>query len=189
MRERVMIRMFGSTRIDAEARPYVKGSRVMRNPGKLHLGPPRRDRKPSYDHSLERGPWRIVSSCGFGRHRSREVSRIIGGLTLLVLCAGPAAAKCQDAPGPGADWSGCSKARLVLTGEDLTGTIFQRSLLTLSDFAFVEDGGSQPERNRSEPHPLRGSRTCRAPTSPRRSAGGPISGRPISPGPFSSRRT
>ena len=41
-------------------------------------------------------------------------SRIMGGLILLVLCTGSAAAKCQDAPGPGADWSGCSKARLVL---------------------------------------------------------------------------
>ena len=69
-------------------------------------------------------------------------SRVMGGLILLALSAGPAAAKCQDAPSPGADWSGCSKARLVLTGEDLTGTIFQRSLLTLSDFASSKMAGA-----------------------------------------------
>src|SRR3712207_4282196 len=74
--------------------------------------------------------------------QAKEMSLAAGALLASVLCVAPAVAKCQDAPGPGADWSGCSKARLVLTGEDLTGTIFQRSLLTLSDFASSKMAGA-----------------------------------------------
>src|SRR3712207_1843637 len=68
--------------------------------------------------------------------------RIAGALIALFACAGPAMAKCQDAPGPGVDWSGCSKARLMLTNEDLTGISFQRSLLTSSDFASSRMAGA-----------------------------------------------
>ena len=74
--------------------------------------------------------------------RIRGSRPFAGALMAFFLCAGGAAAKCQDAPGAGVDWSGCSKARLMLTGEDLTGTIFQRSLLTLSDFASSKMAGA-----------------------------------------------
>jgi len=69
--------------------------------------------------------------------------RIAGVLLAFVICTGPAMAKCQDAPAPGVDWSGCSKARLMLTNEDLTGIVVQRSLLTLSDFAASRMAGAK----------------------------------------------
>ena len=34
---------------------------------------------------------------------------------IAVACGSTAEAKCQDAPGPETDWSGCSKARIMLT--------------------------------------------------------------------------
>ena len=65
-------------------------------------------------------------------------SLLFGVALVFAAWSSAAEAKCQDAPGPGIDWAGCSKARLMLNGEDLSGTNFQRSLLTLSDF-----GGSK----------------------------------------------
>src|SRR5690349_15614947 len=78
--------------------------------------------------------------------------RIVGAALMLVVCSGAAEARCQDSPGPGVDWAGCSKARLMLNGEDLSGTKFQRSLLTLSDFAgskLVEADLSETEISRT----------------------------------------
>src|SRR3954453_17935648 len=79
----------------------------------------------------------MTSDHGKGRARVLHpgVARLTVALLVLAATFGIAEAKCQDSPDPGVDWSGCSKARLMLTGEDLSGTNFQRSLLTLSDFA------------------------------------------------------
>lgn len=63
-------------------------------------------------------------------------------LLLQLPFAQTAEAKCQDSPGPGVDWSDCSKARLVLSGEDLSAANFQRSLLTLSDFGGAKMAGA-----------------------------------------------
>ena len=68
--------------------------------------------------------------------------KVGGALIAVVVCSGPAWAKCQDGPRPGVDWSGCSKARLMLTNENLTGINLQRSLLTLSDFAASKMAGA-----------------------------------------------
>jgi uncharacterized protein YjbI with pentapeptide repeats len=72
----------------------------------------------------------------------RAVSFAAAFLTLAAW-AGAAEAKCQDAPKPSVDWSGCSKARLMLTNENLAGINLTRSLLTLSDFASSKMAGAK----------------------------------------------
>ena len=75
--------------------------------------------------------------------RTRRVAIGAGALAVLAGFAGAAEAKCQDGPAPGVDWSGCSKARLLLANDDLTGAILSRSLLTLSDFATSKMAGAK----------------------------------------------
>ena len=58
-----------------------------------------------------------------------------GVLILLVMSVGAAEARCQDAPGPGVDWTGCSKTQLLMSDDDLTGAIFTRTYLTAGDFS------------------------------------------------------
>ncbi|MXQ13202.1 pentapeptide repeat-containing protein [Microvirga makkahensis] len=72
-----------------------------------------------------------MSAQPFGKRRGL----LFGAALIFAACGGAAEAKCQDGPGPGVDWAGCSKARLMLNGEDLSDANFKRSLLTLSDFA------------------------------------------------------
>ncbi|WP_375462260.1 pentapeptide repeat-containing protein [uncultured Enterovirga sp.] len=48
--------------------------------------------------------------------------------------AGPAGAACGDAIGPKVDWTGCSKRQLLLSGNDLSGAVMTKAMLTSTDF-------------------------------------------------------
>jgi uncharacterized protein YjbI with pentapeptide repeats len=118
--------------------------------------------------SVEAGSWSVRAGRGAARS---------GAVLALVAWAGAAEAKCQDAPKPGIDWSGCSKARLMLTNENLTGVNLTRSLLTLSDFAASKMAGAKLGETEVSRTRFEGADLSQA--------GAPISGRPSWPAPSS----
>ncbi len=52
------------------------------------------------------------------------------GALALVLAAGVAQAGCTSSPAPEVDWTGCSKERLMLDGDDLSGAVFNFAFLS-----------------------------------------------------------
>jgi len=61
------------------------------------------------------------------------VIRLLAAFALVVFAPGLRAG-CNDAPGPGVDWSGCTKERLVLTRASLQKGKFDRSVLSGINF-------------------------------------------------------
>ena len=57
-----------------------------------------------------------------------SLAAAISVVSLMYLA--PAFAKCSDAPGPGVDWSGCSKQLLMLEGTDMSHANFLRTFLS-----------------------------------------------------------
>jgi uncharacterized protein YjbI with pentapeptide repeats len=49
---------------------------------------------------------------------------------VALAAAGAAEAGCKDSPNPGVDWTGCSKERLMLDQDDLSGAIFNFGFLS-----------------------------------------------------------
>src|SRR3970040_2840669 len=66
----------------------------------------------------------------------------MGVLALLVLVVAPAWGCCGGRPGPGVDWSGCTKADLVLKGKDLKRANLDRAVLLGVDFTSADLGGA-----------------------------------------------
>src|SRR5260221_7882152 len=63
--------------------------------------------------------------------------------TLGVLAHSSAAlANCEDKPGPGVDWAGCSKELLVLEGSDLSGSNFEGTFLSGSSMKSANLAGA-----------------------------------------------
>ncbi len=54
-------------------------------------------------------------------------------------------AACRDAPGPGVDWTGCLKQRLMLDRRDLTGANFEGAKLSGSGFQSAKLSGANFE--------------------------------------------
>jgi hypothetical protein len=107
--------------------------------------------------------------------RMKKAGRLVGVLLAVGALAEPAMAQagCRHTPRPGVDWSGCSKARLMLRNEDLTGAVLTGALLTLSDFTGSNMVGAKLNET-----------GLRAPFSPglilpRQSDGGYISAKPF----------
>jgi uncharacterized protein YjbI with pentapeptide repeats len=76
------------------------------------------------------------------RHHAGRARNLAGAL-LFLACAGPAAARCGDAPGPKVDWTGCSKPQLMLGNDDLTGGVFSKAVLNFTDFAGAKLAGAR----------------------------------------------
>lgn len=66
---------------------------------------------------------------------ARHSALLCGIAALSLMSVEPARAGCSDNPGPRIDWTGCSKARRMLAGDDFTGSIFTKAALGASDFA------------------------------------------------------
>lgn len=67
-------------------------------------------------------------------------SKIAPWLAVTVLCLGmlisaPGHADCDDKPGPKVDWTKCTKMRLVLRDNDLSGAVLKRTNLSSTDLA------------------------------------------------------
>jgi uncharacterized protein YjbI with pentapeptide repeats len=56
-------------------------------------------------------------------------------LPLLILGAAPVQAKCSDSPRPKVDWTKCDKEKKILRGQDMSGGIFERTDLSLSNLS------------------------------------------------------
>lgn len=67
---------------------------------------------------------------------------LAAAMALLVPVAAPAWGGCADRPGPGVDWSGCTKTRLVLKGKDLKRANLDRAVLLGVDFTSADLGGA-----------------------------------------------
>ena len=64
-------------------------------------------------------------------------------VAVMLLWVAPAAqAACNDVPGPGVDWSGCTKERLVLTRNALPNAKFDRAVLSGTNFSSVDLSGA-----------------------------------------------
>ncbi len=68
---------------------------------------------------------------------TKQSSRRIAALGMLVgiLVNVPAHADCGDKPRPQVDWTKCTKMRLVLRNNDLSGAVLQRTNLSSTDLA------------------------------------------------------
>jgi uncharacterized protein YjbI with pentapeptide repeats len=68
---------------------------------------------------------------------TKQSSRRIAALGMLVgiLVNVPAHADCGDKPKPQVDWTKCTKMRLVLRNNDLSGAVLQRTNLSSTDLA------------------------------------------------------
>lgn len=67
------------------------------------------------------------------RKRIKSIGVLL--LPLLLLGAGPAAAKCSDSPRPEVDWTMCDREKKRLRNMDLRGARFERTDLTFSDLS------------------------------------------------------
>ena len=82
------------------------------------------------------------------RLRRLIASAVVAVFVMNPMCQQPVFANCSDAPGPGINWSGCSKQLLVLEGKNmnganlsrtyLSGTIMNAADLQGADFSFSE---------------------------------------------------
>src|SRR3970040_1556226 len=74
--------------------------------------------------------------------RRTAAMRIPAAALALFLLVAPAWAGCGDRPGPGVDWSGCTKTQLVLKGRSLKGASFERAVLLGVDFRSADLRGA-----------------------------------------------
>jgi len=68
--------------------------------------------------------------------------RLLTVVVLMGVAASAAVAECDDRPGPGIDWSGCTKARLLLGGRDLQNANLQRADLSGTDLREADLSGA-----------------------------------------------
>jgi uncharacterized protein YjbI with pentapeptide repeats len=79
----------------------------------------------------------IICSCDciFRWMRLHKLRLILTILALIWFGAGSASADCRDYPGPGVDWSGCSKSRRLMAKQDFRGANLQGADLSDSDLS------------------------------------------------------
>lgn len=72
-----------------------------------------------------------------GTTMTNQSSRWLAALSALfgLLISMPVYAACDDSPEPKVDWTKCTKMRLVLRGNDLSGGVFERTNFSGTDLA------------------------------------------------------
>lgn len=83
-----------------------------------------------------------VMASGLGGIMDRGWTRLLVALVLVCGFAWPAAAGCNDGPGPGVDWSGCQKLNRRMGGDDFRGANLTGANLTDSDLAGADLTGA-----------------------------------------------
>jgi Pentapeptide repeats (8 copies) len=68
--------------------------------------------------------------------------RFLTVVALMCAAASSAMADCGDRPRPGVDWTGCTKSRLLLGGQDLQNANLQRADLSGTDFRKADLSGA-----------------------------------------------
>ena len=71
-----------------------------------------------------------------------RVLALTAAITLIAGLSESALAKCGESPGPGVDWSGCEKERLILRGKDLEGANLARADFSKSDMTGIKLKGA-----------------------------------------------
>ena len=78
----------------------------------------------------------------YGKFRARLASAAI----CLLFGSSAAIAECDDRPGPGVDWAGCSKELLMLEGSDLSGANLDHAILSGTVFRSAKLEGANLQR-------------------------------------------